>query len=264
MLRTDLIDNNIVIYEGSEIAKIFDGHLLTKVIDNKNSPCQSLYVIPLTPKKRRFNFNSGPQPLKIMMPYEPPLCVTSQTLFLFNGTLHRKETNWLHNRVLYQLMYKASIDLQEQGENLLPELCGIKQGYLGMLLRLKRQFPEATIEALYGLHNVWQYLSYLDDMFVHAPLIIHVKLVNLGLLNYFNANSGMLHALSQGKWTTLRSILNYYANSPLIDFTIADKFLRKRPDIAYNLPQDLLLKLFDLVGSRRVPLKSLNLKALKI
>jgi hypothetical protein len=180
------------------------------------------------------------------------VAITSQTLLIFNGKLVKKESNWLFNRVLYQKMFKASEKLlpEEKGGIKIPEFKDeeIKQGYLAMLLRLKRNFKNSVIKPLYGLESAWESLSALDDIFNEATPIVHVKLINLGLLIYYKVNTALLLSLSERKWTTLRSILNYYSNSRLVDFSLAERLLRNCPEIVEQIPQDLSCKLFNILS----------------
>ena len=248
---TFMINNGIGEY--IEIGNVTDGiSVSTLVKDNPLTSCQSLYLVNLDLKQDNFlkafkSFKSVYLTFPLTRGLET-LYVTSQTLILFDGTLFKYETRWLSTYPLYELMYKAGQQLNMDISRLPSpsNLNKIQKGYLATVLMLKQKLKTSEgLEALYDLNLAWKALDELDEAFKQAPVSVHVNLINIGLLDYYNVNEFLLRALEEQSWLTLRSILKYYGksrgNKPI--FKTAMKFLSGNPDIVKSIPYDLFDKL---------------------
>ncbi len=162
------------------------------------------------------------------------ICLVKQPLAIINGYIHKIATHWTVNRELYNLMSNARETLL--GEPL-TDLSPIQQGYLIALLRKRR--GGAVVNPFYGLAEEWQQLIDTEDAFQSAPVQVHVKLINLGLLHYFDVNAYLLLAITSESWETVSQIITYYGTSPRISQELKQA-LKLKVDSHSNVPLDVI------------------------
>jgi len=238
-----------------EIGFLTDGFCVnTLVFDNPVASCQSLYMVNLDLKQPSKDIR-----LTFSLTREQTLFVTSQSLIRRNGLLVKQETNWLTHSDHYTLMLAARADFQSSLESPellelpeLPILNKIEQGYLVKLLMLKHKIGSSEgLEALYGLQTAWSALDKIDDCFSCCDLQQQVKLINFGLLGYYDVNKYLWEALKEGKWITLKSILDHYKDCNRLNLTLALKYLANYPESIPDIPKELFDLMLTIASKRR-------------
>jgi hypothetical protein len=175
MLREDLryipsksdddeaVCGTFIVHNGVEYVDI--GQLLnngtlvqTLIVDNPLAACQSLYIVNIGIRAIGFPVNEIRREFPI---YGGSLHVVSQTLVKINGQLYHHQTNWLRNaKYLRDYLNNRAIQMASS------TISEIEQGYLGMMIKLKRKLPTWTyMEALYGLNGHWMTILTGDEIY---------------------------------------------------------------------------------------------------
>lgn len=225
------IFNNIFTKERVHIGTCHENMIFSSLIEH-NDICKTSYLVDL--KAHVTNVTLINTAFHLNANTGSYICQVKQPLAIINGYIHKISMRWTENKELYKLMSNARQILI--GEPL-ADLSPIKQGYLIALLRKRR--TGAVVNPFYGLTEQWQLLMDTEDAFKSAPVNVHVNLINIGLLHYFDVNKYLLLAVTDESWETVRHIMAYYGYSAHINKTVKQT-LKVKVDSSINVPLDVM------------------------